>query len=297
MARFRGKYLDCEAGSRQKSDQVAPGVRTSEPHIFGDILSGRFEGKVALVTGAAKGIGESAVDAFASDGAQVAMCDVDEAGLSEQQRGQNEKGNLVSAHKIDVRDSASVESVVNEVAGKYGHIDILVNLAGVVRYGELPEFSVDDWDFVVGINLRGTFLTCKYVIPFMQQQGSGVIINTSSVQAFASQATTAAYSASKGGVASLTQALALDHFKDGIRVNAIAPGVIRTPMLFSAAQNFAPDDPEGAITEWGSLQPIGRPIEPKEVAQVIAFLASDNASCVSGAVYRCDGGLLSKLAI
>lgn len=260
-------------------------------------MSRRFEGKVALVTGAAKGIGASAVDVFAINGADVAMCDADEAGLSERQRSHDEQGNKVSSHVVDVRDAGAVEKAVNDIFDKLGHIDILVNLAGVVRYGELPDFSVDDWDLVVGTNLRGTFLMCKYVIPFMKRQASGTIVNTSSVQAFASQPTTAAYSASKGGVASLTQTLALDHFKDGIRVNAIAPGVVRTPMLLAGAKFFFPEDPEGAISEWGSRQPIGRPIEPREVAEIIAFLASDSASCVSGAVYRCDGGLLSKLAI
>jgi NAD(P)-dependent dehydrogenase (short-subunit alcohol dehydrogenase family) len=252
---------------------------------------------VALLTGAAKGIGASAVDVLATDGAHVAMCDSDETGLSVQQRSHDAKGDKVSSHVVDIRDAGTVEKIVTDIFEKFGHIDILVNLAGVVRYGEIPEFSIDDWDLVVGTNLRGTFLMCKYVIPFMKLRGRGAIVNTSSVQAFASQATTAAYSASKGGVASLTQALALDHFKDGIRVNAIAPGVIRTPMLLAAAENFAPDDPESAILEWGSRQPIGRPIAPQEVAEVIAFLASDSASCVSGAVYRCDGALLAKLAI
>ena len=257
----------------------------------------RFEGKVALVTGAAKGIGASVVNVFAAEGAHVAMCDIDEVGLLERQRDHDDQGHHVSCHVVDVSDAAEVEKVVHDVFGQFEHIDVLANLAGVVRYGELPEFSVDDWDFVIGTNLRGTFLMCKYVIPCMKLHGGGSIVNTSSVQAYSSQATTAAYSASKGGVASLTRTLAVDHFKDGIRVNAIAPGVIRTPMLMSAANLFAPDDPEGAIVEWGSHQPIGRPIEPEEVAEVVAFLASESSSCVSGAVYLCDGGLLAKLAV
>jgi NAD(P)-dependent dehydrogenase (short-subunit alcohol dehydrogenase family) len=260
-------------------------------------MSGRFEGKVALVTGAAKGIGSSVAELFASNGASVAMCDLDETALVHRQEFHEKRGNVTSTHVLDVRSPEIVESVVGDVVDRYGRIDILANVAGVVRYGELPDVSVEDWDFVVGTNLRGTFLMCKHVIPVMKRQASGAIVNTSSVQAFASQPLTAAYSASKGGVMSLTQTLALDHFKDGIRVNAIAPGVVRTPMLQTAAVNYAPEDPEGAIQEWGSRQPIGRPMEPEEIAEVIAFLASDQASCVSGAVYRCDGGLLSALAI
>ncbi len=169
--------------------------------------------------------------------------------------------------------------------------------AGINLYGTVDTFSEEDWDRQLDVNLKGTFLTCKHVIPQMRKRGGGSIVNTASVQAFASQRTVAAYAASKGGIVSFTTTVALDHAAEGIRCNCIAPGSIRTPMLEMAAGKFGDGDIEATIALWGSAHPIGRVGTIEEVANLVLFLASDEASFCTGGAYRVDGGLLSPLPV
>ncbi|MCY4145307.1 MAG: SDR family oxidoreductase, partial [Chloroflexi bacterium] len=180
-------------------------------------------------------------------------------------------------------------------AARFGGIDVLHNNAGVVRYGTVVDQPVADWDYQININLRATFLTCKYAIPHMRKRGGGAIVNTSSAQAVASQRAVAAYAASKGAIVSFTTTVALDHARENIRCNCIAPGSIHTPMLDDAADLFGPADPASMIADWGEQHPIGRVGKPEEVAKLALFLASDEASFITGAFYRVDGGLLSTL--
>jgi NAD(P)-dependent dehydrogenase (short-subunit alcohol dehydrogenase family) len=255
----------------------------------------RFANKVVVITGAGSGIGRTSALAFAREGGSVVIGDINETDGAETARQILESGGYATAAHCDVRKPEDVEALIARAVADFGGVDVLYNNAGVVRYGTVEELSVEDWDFQLDINLKGTFLTCKYAIPQMRQRGGGAIVNTASVQAFASQKTVPAYAASKGGVVSLTTTIALDHADDNIRCNCIAPGTIRTPMVDQAADTFGPDDPEAAIAEWGRLHPLGRVGKPEEVANLVLFLASDEAAFCTGGCYRVDGGLLSPL--
>jgi NAD(P)-dependent dehydrogenase (short-subunit alcohol dehydrogenase family) len=255
----------------------------------------RFENKVVIVTGSGKGIGRTCAQSFAREGARVVIADIDERASRQTVNDIVASGGQALFIKTSIDNPADVEDMVKEGVRVYGGIDVLHNNAGVVRYGTVVELSVEDWDFILNINLRATFLTCKYVIPEMRKRGGGTIVNTASAQAFASQKNVGAYSASKGGIVSLTQSIALDHARENIRCNCIAPGSIATPMLEDAANIFVPHDPGQAITEWGNLHPLGRVGTPQEVANLVLFLASDDSSFCTGGCYRVDGGLLANL--
>jgi NAD(P)-dependent dehydrogenase (short-subunit alcohol dehydrogenase family) len=258
-------------------------------------MTKRFEKQVIIVTGGAKGIGKACAIAFAQEGGQVAIADVDEeAGLETVGEIEAVGGKAIFV-KCNVSKTSDVQSMVEKTLAAFGGVDVLYNNAGVVRYGKVVELSEEDWDLQININLKGTFLTCKYAIPEMIKRGGGVIVNTASVQAYSSQQTVAAYAASKGAVVSLTTTLALDHAADKIRCNCITPGTIDTPMLEWGAKKFNPENPGQAIFEWGKLHPIGRVGRPEEVAKMVLFLASDDSSFCTGGSYRIDGGLLSGI--
>lgn len=259
-------------------------------------MAERFTNKAIIVTGAGNGMGRASALAFAREGGGVAVADIDQAaGQATVRQIIDAGGRAIFAH-CDVTRSADVQRLVAATVTAFGGVDVLHNNAGVVKYGTVVDMTEEDWDRVLDINLKGPFLTCKYAIPEMRTRGGGAIVNTASVQAFATQQQVAAYSASKGAIVSFTMTVALDHAVENIRCNCIAPGSIQTPMLEMAANLFSAHNPAQAIRDWGRVHPLGRVGTPEEVAKLVLFLASDDAAFCTGGCYRIDGGLLSAIA-
>ena len=257
-----------------------------------------FSGKVAIVAGGALGIGLAAARRLARDDASVVICSDREDQVGETVEDLRGEDLEVRGIRADVTSSTDMMDLVAFAVETYGGVDILVNSAGVQRYGTVVETAEEVWDEVLGVNLKGMYLACKYAIPEIRKRGGGAIVNVSSVQAFASQKGVAAYTASKGGVNALTRAMALDHADEGIRVNAVCPASVDTPMLRWSANMFKGEKTaEETVEGWGRMHPIGRVARPEEVAEVIAFLAGPRASFVTGGEYKVDGGMLAALGV
>ncbi len=257
-----------------------------------------FSGSVAIVAGGALGIGRAATKRLAQHDASVVICS-DQKDQVEQAVDELRSEDLeVQGLWADVTSSADMERLVAFTVDAYGDVDILVNSAGVQRYGTVVETEEEVWDEVLNVNLKGIYLASKHAIPEMKKRGGGAIVNLSSVQAIASQKGVAAYTASKGGINALTRAMALDHAEENIRVNAVCPASVDTPMLRWAADLFKGEkSAQETVEDWGKMHPIGRVARPDEVAEVIAFLASSRASFVTGGEYKVDGGMLAALGV
>jgi NAD(P)-dependent dehydrogenase (short-subunit alcohol dehydrogenase family) len=257
-----------------------------------------FSGKVAIVSGGARGIGRAAARKLAGEGASVVICSDREEQVEETVAALREEGLEVRGVRADVTSSADMKKLMDLASETYGGVDVLVNSAGVQRYGTVVETEEEVWDEVLDANLKGVYLASRYAIPEMRKRGGGAIVNLSSVQAFASQTGVAAYTASKGGINALTRAMALDHAGENIRVNAVCPASVDTPMLRWSADLFKGDKSvEETLEDWGRMHPLGRVARPEEVAEVIAFLASARASFITGGDYKVDGGMLAALGV
>lgn len=250
-------------------------------------ISNRFQGKAALVTGAASGIGAACAHRLADQGAVVLVTDIDERGACGVAEAINARGGRALARRMDVTDSASVEHTVREAADSVGGIRIAVNSAGIkgpmLPLGDLP---VEDFDAVVRVNQYGVFHCMRYELTAMSAAKGGVIINISSVSAHSSFRDQGAYNASKQAVLALTRSAAREYASAGIRVLSVSPGVVNTPMVSAL--------PAGAIDAFVDSVPLRRVARPEEVAGLVTFLASDEAGYLTGSDHVIDGGYLAK---
>lgn len=247
----------------------------------------QLENKVALITGAAGGIGAGIAERFSQAGAAVVIFDVNAERARQMEEKVRRTGRAL-AIRGDVSSEDDVRRAVERTLSEFGALDVLINNAGIEVAGPLVEMSSSAWDRQLGVNLKGAFLCAKHAIPHMRGRG-GAIVNISSVHAFVSYEGNAAYDASKAGMIGLTRALALEHGRDGIRVNAICPGYIDTPMMDEWLGSQP--DPEATLRQVLSIHPIGRMGTPGDIAEAALFLASDSASFISGTYLVVDGAM------
>ena len=249
-----------------------------------------FNGKVAIVTGGGSGIGKACVQGFIEKHATVAVVDRDARTGQETVAELKKKGGSAEFFQADVSSKSDVEGLISQVVSAFGGVDILVNNAGIQRYGTVTTISEEEWDEVLDINLKGAFLMSKHAIPQMIERGGGSIVITGSVQSVAAQRNSVHYVVSKHGLLGLTRCLALDYGRQNIRANCVLPGAIDTPMLRWAAN--LDSNPEKVLEACDSLHVRGKMGQPEEVAHVIVFLASDQASFMTGSAVMVEGGLL-----
>lgn len=258
-------------------------------------MTKQLVGKVALVTGGGSGIGRASVLAFAARGASVVVGDIDAEGAQETVRMVQEGGGEATFVSVDVAQSVEVEALINQTIATYGRLDYAHNNAGIegIRTST-TDCSEENWDRVLDINLKGVWLCMKYEIPQMIKQGGGAIVNTSSVLGLVGYAGRAPYGASKHGVIGLTKAAALEYARQGIRINAICPGFIRTTMSEREISEAAQGDLAKGEELVANAEPIGRMGSPEEVAETVVWLCSDAASFVIGHAMSVDGGFVTQ---
>jgi 2-keto-3-deoxy-L-fuconate dehydrogenase len=253
---------------------------------------GRLDGKVVLVTGGGSGIGRAICERFAQEGARVAVADWHRDAAEATVAGITAAGGTAVATQGDVGAPEDAARMVAEAVAAFGALNVLVSNAGQALVATALETTPDQWDRVMDSNLKGCFLLARAAIPHLIAAGGGSIVLTASQLAFVGAERFAAYAASKGGVLNLARALALDHACDKIRVNALCPGAVETPLLLN--QFAGQDGPQGSLADLTALHPLGRLGQPSEVAAAALFLASDDASFVTGSALVVDGGYLAR---
>lgn len=276
-------------------------------------MAGRFEGKVALITGAASGIGAATARRLAREGARVVIADINEAGAKQVAEDIQRAGGVAIVVRADVSDPREVEAMTARAVEAFGRLDILHNNATLVEVGQIAHLTFEGWNRTLAVNLTGTFLGMKQALPVMRGHGGGAIVNTASISGLAGDYGLAAYNAAKAGVVNLTRAAAVEFARYRIRVNCICPGAIETPLLGSLLGDNDPV-PHWILARAGrsipsaeqrqrfrerlvKAHPLGRLGSPDEIAAVACFLASDDASFITGAAIVADGGVMAWTGI
>lgn len=248
----------------------------------------RFNGKSVVITGGAGGIGRAAVRLFAREGARVMVSDRVEKGCVEICDELNNQGRLVKYFSGDLLEKSYCEGLIEHTISNFGAVDVLINNAGIIPRGNIIETTDEMWFSAINVNLTAVFYLCRAAIPYMRKQGGGVIVNTSSAWGIYPGPGHVAYCTSKGAVAALTKNLGRDHAGDNIRINAVCPNEVNTPMIRSGfiVRGL---DPDKAIEQLNVSVPLGRIAEPEDIADVMAFLASDEARYIAGATVEVTG--------